>query len=40
MDETRETLRLRESFKQVVEDNKTHVQFIEVLERRIRELEN
>eukprot|EP00347_Sterkiella_histriomuscorum_P000039 403377416 len=40
MDEAKELLRVRESFKQVVEDNKTHVQFIQVLEKRIRDLES
>ena len=39
MDEAKEGLKIRESFKQIIEDNKTHVQFIQVLEKRIRELE-
>lgn len=39
MDDAKELMRVRESFKQVVEDNKTHVQYIQVLEKRIRELE-
>ncbi|CDW86559.1 UNKNOWN [Stylonychia lemnae] len=39
MDEAKELIRVRDSFKQVVEDNKTHVQFIQVLEKRIKELE-
>ena len=39
MSEASELLRVREIYKQIVEDNKTHVQYIEVLEKRIRELE-
>ena len=39
MDEARELLRARDCFRQVVEDSKTHVQYIQVLEKRIRELE-
>lgn len=39
MEEAKEGLRIKESFKQVVEDNKTHVQYIQVMERRTRELE-
>lgn len=39
MEEAKEGLRVKESFKSVVEDNLTHVQYVQVLENRIRELE-
>jgi len=39
MEEAKEALRVKESLQQVIEDNKTHVQYIQVLENRIKELE-
>lgn len=40
MAEVREGLRVKESYKNLVEDNKVHVEYIGVLERRISDLES
>ena len=40
MAEVRESLRTKEAYKNVVEDNKVHVEYTTMLEKRVRELES